>query len=115
MLIENSFKQKRKRIEVKAEIEKVEFQDNNYEQLINEEFFDVEEKALDSEDKEEPEEKELKDEKEQLEIETEIQPIEADATFLNNLYLMGYPHEVAKQALIIVKNAGIAEAIDVIP
>ncbi len=28
---------------------------------------------------------------------------------------MGYPHEVAKQALIIVKNAGIAEAIDVIP
>jgi Zn finger protein HypA/HybF involved in hydrogenase expression len=28
---------------------------------------------------------------------------------------MGYPHEVAKQALLIVKNAGIAEAIDVIP
>jgi hypothetical protein len=32
--------------------------------LINEEFFDVEEKALDSEEKEEADEKEVKEEKE---------------------------------------------------
>ena len=38
-----------------------------------------------------------------------------DEKYLEQLYLMGYSHDVAKKALIEVKNAGVVEAIDAIP
>eukprot|EP00362_Geleiidae_sp_MMETSP1317_P000658 CAMPEP_0201281250 /NCGR_PEP_ID=MMETSP1317-20130820/2054_1 /ASSEMBLY_ACC=CAM_ASM_000770 /TAXON_ID=187299 /ORGANISM="Undescribed Undescribed, Strain Undescribed" /LENGTH=69 /DNA_ID=CAMNT_0047590591 /DNA_START=757 /DNA_END=966 /DNA_ORIENTATION=- len=62
------------------------------------------------------EEDEEEEEEESSESQTYSPPkeVNADEQFLNDLYVMGFPLELSKKALIETKNSGLEVAIDLI-